>query len=184
MNAARRLVLVGYRGAGKTTVSRVVAARLQADFVDLDERIEATAGMTVREIFEQSGEAAFREMESAALQSVLADETRTTRSVLSVGGGAVLRAENRRLLREHCVCVWLEAPVDELTRRLERDGRSATLRPALTNLDPADEARRLLEQRAPLYAEVAQARVQTLGRTVEQVANEVLALISQMDMSA
>ena len=134
-------------GTGKTTVGRLVAARLGRPFVDSDDQVEARTGRTVREIFEEDGEAAFRREESEALASALeAGEP----AVVAAAGGVVLDPENRRRLRDAGLVVWLRADPGLLVRRVG----GASHRPLLAD-DPAGVLRRLADERAPLYAEVA-----------------------------
>jgi shikimate kinase len=167
------LILIGYRGCGKSSVGRLVAQRLGRLFTDTDERVERLAGRCVRDIFRIDGEAAFRRMESQVLQEVLSAE----RQVVSVGGGAVLVAANRQRMRQAGLCIWLQASAEELERRLAADPRSAELRPALTDDSPRDEIERLLAIRAPLYADTADARVKTDGRSIAQVTDALVAIL-------
>ena len=145
--SVRNVILIGYRGCGKTCVGREVAARLGWTFVDTDERIEAQ-GRSIRQIFEQEGEPFFRRLET----DVIAEVTRGTEQVIAVGGGAVLSEANRTALRAAGLCIWLTAPVAELHRRSLADPRSLATRPALTPRSGLDEIRHLLAQREPLYA--------------------------------
>ena len=169
----RNVILIGYRGAGKTNVGRAVAARLGWDFVDTDERIEA-GGRSIRQIFEQEGEPFFRQIEAA----VIADVTRGTKQVLAVGGGAVCSEPNRATLRTAGLCIWLKTPAEELHRRLLTDPRSPATRPALTPLGGLDEIRHLLKEREPLYAATAHHVVPTAGQSVEQVVEAVLSVVA------
>lgn len=173
LSLPRNLVLIGYRGSGKSSVGRTLASRLGWDFVDTDERIEAETGRTIREIFAADGQAAFRELEAAAVSAVASG----SRQVIGVGGGAVLRESNRVRLRKAGWCVWLKAPANELHRRMQDDPRNADTRPPLTGLDELTEIRRLLRQREPLYAALADHVVDTAGRSVGQVVEDVLALL-------
>lgn len=169
----RNLVLVGYRGCGKSTVGRVVAARLDWSFVDTDERIAARAGKSIRAIFAEEGEPAFRALES----TIIAEVARGAQQVVSVGGGAVLLETNRAALRAAATCIWLTAEPEELHRRITADPQTATLRPPLTDRVGVDEVRALLASRAPLYASTADHVLNTDDRTVAQVAEAVLALV-------
>ena len=168
---AENLVLLGARGCGKTVVGRLVARRFGWPFIDTDEQVEAEAGLTVRQIFERDGEAAFRILESQILAQALAG----TALVISAGGGAVLLERNRELLRANSLCVWLTAPAEELHRRLIADPRTPAQRPPLTGLSGLDEIRRILELRGPLYAELADYVIDTVGRDTVAVAALVAA---------
>ncbi len=173
---ASNLILIGYRGCGKTSIGQLVARQLQRPFVDTDELIVAAAGKSIRDIFAQDGEGAFRALESRVLAQVCAG----ARQIISVGGGAVLAPENRAILKATGLCIWLTAPADELYRRSMADPRSAQTRPALTAHAGLAEVRHLLGQRAPLYAAVADHVLDTAGRSVGQSAADLLALLARV----
>lgn len=178
--ATRNIVLVGYRGCGKTSAGRMLATRLNRPFVDTDDLIETEAGCTIREIFAEQGEPAFRTREADIIQRVCA----TPRQVISVGGGAVLSEDNRQRLGDAGVCVWLTAPADTLVARMRQDPRNAANRPALTNRDAFDEVRHLLTQREPLYAALAQHVVDTAGRSVVEVTEAILTALQAGNASS
>lgn len=161
------LVLVGAPGAGKTTVGLLVAARLGVEFLDTDHVVEERAGKPIPEIFYDEGEAAFRALETAALADTLASHP----GVLALGGGVVLRPENRAALAGHRV-VHLRVGLADAVARVGL----ARNRPVLA-ISPRATLRHLLEERAPLYAEVATDVVDTDGRDPEDVAADVAALV-------
>lgn len=161
-----RLLLVGMMGAGKTTVGRLVAARLGWDYFDSDEQVEVGTGRSVPEIFATDGEKAFRKAEAAALTAALAGESP---AVVSVAGGAVLDPANRALLERSGTVVWLRADPSTLAARVG-DGSG---RPLLGD-DPAGAIARLDEVRRPLYAEVADAVVDVDGVEPATVADRVI----------
>jgi shikimate kinase len=160
------LVLVGPPGSGKTTVGRLVAERRGTGFRDTDEDIVRAAGKPISEIFIDDGEEHFRELEVRAVRDALEQHD----GVLALGGGAVLSPTTRSRLRGHRV-VLLDVDLGSATSRigLNRD------RPVLA-LNPRATLKVLLEQRSPLYREVAGSVVQTSGRSVQQVVEQVLAL--------
>lgn len=169
----KHIYLTGFRGTGKTSVGALLARSLRRTVIDLDGVVTANAGMSISEIFQDGGEVAFRDLESDALESV----SQTENAVISLGGGAILRAGNREIIRSTGVCVWLECDAENLAQRLQRDAVTGEQRPALTDLDELQEIRELLQARHPLYLEAADHRVDTAGKTIEQVAQQVIKLL-------
>jgi shikimate kinase len=142
--------------------------------VDLDDRIESAAGMTIREIFDDGGEPLFRDWETKCLELVIAEAN----EVVALGGGAILREQNRELISGSGVCVWLDADADTLAERIFGDETTSERRPSLTKLSPVDEIRQLLQQREPLYRQASQYRVDTGGKSPEEIADEIIRLLS------
>jgi shikimate kinase len=167
---ASRIILVGYRGAGKTTVGPVLAVKLGWRFADCDDRVEETAGTTIAEIFRTEGEAGFRDRESAALEELLREE----KIVLATGGGAVLREVNRAAMKRAGFVVWLTAPAEVLYHRLSADPTTAARRPALT-AGGLDEVVQLLAVREPLYRAVANFVPDSSDRSPDELADAILA---------
>lgn len=168
----RHLFLVGYRGSGKTSVGRTLAARWNCSLIDSDEWIEREAGKSIREIFLEESESGFRDREARAVSSIGASELFT---VISLGGGAVLRPENRNVIRSNGYCVWLKAGPEQLAARIAGDQTTAERRPALTTLAAQDEIVKLLAMREPLYREVADLVVSTDDRNLDSIADEIMA---------
>ena len=156
MNPAPNLFLVGPMGAGKSTIGRALAAALELPFVDLDHEIEQRTGAAISLIFDREGEAGFRMRETTLLR----EQAACTGIVLATGGGAVLSAENRQLLRERGFVVWLGADVDTQLSRLAH----ARKRPLLATPDRRRTLQDLARTRDPLYAEVADLHLSSTGR--------------------
>ena len=152
-------------GSGKTTVGRIVADALGCVFLDLDAMVEKKAGTSVAEIFQSSGEPAFRTLEATVLADTLKRYAQGD-VVLALGGGAVLNAESRKLLREKTLCIWLDAPAEVLWERV--CGTSDT-RP----LADGDFAERLAA-RLPLYADAAEVTIDTSGLSPQDIADEII----------
>lgn len=165
------LFLVGPMGAGKSTIGRLLAARLGRRFVDMDEEIAAASGRSIPRIFQEEGEDAFRRLERDALRRLRAEGGDL---VVATGGGVVLDPANRRLLREGIV-VWLDAPPEVTAARTAGDAN----RPLLAGVDPLEKAQELDRKRRPLYAEVADHRVPGGGMGVEEVVADILAFLRQ-----
>ncbi len=169
--ARNAVFLVGFMGAGKTSVGRILGQQLNWAFEDLDDRVEQRERRTVPEIFRESGEPEFRRAEREALHSVLQEITSGAVKVVALGGGAFVEQNNAELLTAHGVpTVFLDAPVRELWRRCSKQAdHSGTQRPLLQSLD---QFSRLYEVRRQIYTK-ATLSVQTEGRTVEEIAGEV-----------
>jgi len=145
--ASRRIFLVGMMGAGKTTVGRLLAAACGLEFLDCDAELEHRTGVRIATLFEVEGEAAFREREAQLVQEL----TARPQIVLATGGGAVLRPDNRRLLRERGIVIFLDVSAAEIVRRTVHD----TSRPLLDAPDRRARIDSLLAERLPLYRETA-----------------------------
>jgi len=166
-HCATTVALVGFMGAGKTTVGEALAARLGWRFADLDGQIEAREGRTVPEIFAEDGEQRFRELECEVLQQTIAAPD-SKFLVLALGGGAFVSENVRELLRQVGIAtVWLDAPAQELFRRCEQP---EVVRPLRRNLQEFSE---LYEQRLSSYRQ-ADLRVVTSSKDISAVVDEIL----------
>lgn len=163
------IFLVGMMGAGKTTIGRSLAKILGREFVDLDQAIEARCGVPVSHIFEVEGEEGFRKRETLLLD----EYSQQPGIVLATGGGAVLAAQNRRILAERGVVVYLRASDEELYRRVAKDRN----RPLLQTANPRARVTELLTQRAPLYEEVAHVAFDTGSMPIAQAADALVQLL-------
>lgn len=169
----RRVFLIGFMGAGKTSVGQALARNLGWNFRDLDRIIESREQKTVAEVFSAVGEAGFRAAESAALRELLQGSAESDDLVVALGGGTFAQPANREMLRQaNALTVLLEAPLDELQQRCAND---ATVRPLARQQARFAE---LFEQRQPAYAQARQ-RVQTSAKSVEEVAREVAEILAK-----
>ena len=159
------IFLVGFMGAGKTTVGRILAQRLGWRYCDADKVIETVAGKPVTEIFSEHGEEYFRGLESETLR----DLSRKERQVVATGGGAVMREENMRAMKGGGVTVYLKAPVSVIWERV----RHSKTRPLLNVENPLEAATELLAKRTPFY-ESADLTVDTESLTPEEAAEEII----------
>lgn len=160
------LALIGLPGSGKSTIGKQLAKRLGWSVQDADTFVEKRAGVSIRSLFESHGESHFRDLEEGAIQELV----EATRTVLSTGGGAVLRSTNRERLRSRCHVVYLHATPEDLARRLRND----TARPLLQVQDPLARLRDLYAERDPLYRATAHFVVDTGRPTVASLVNMVL----------
>jgi shikimate kinase len=165
----RSILLIGPRGSGKSTVGKLLAKSIALPFFDADVELETRNRRTIQQIFAQSGEATFRDMEAEVLRELLAKSP----IVLATGGGAVLRDENRRLIKNAGFVVWLTGTVDTLWQRIGSDPVTALRRPNLGVGGPTEIAM-LLQQRESLYRECANLTLATDGREPAEITSEIL----------
>lgn len=159
-----RVVLIGPPGSGKSTVGRLLSARLGAAFRDTDADVEATTGKPVADIFVEDGEERFRELEAEAVRQGLAGHD----GVLALGGGAILAEATQELLAGHSV-VYLQVGLADAVQRVGL----AQARPLLV-LSPRSRLKALMEERRPIYERLASMTVVTDGRTPEEIADEIV----------
>ena len=161
------IVLIGYRGTGKSAVGALVAERLQMRYVGMDQSIVDQAGMSIPEIVEKHGWPAFRDLESAAARELAGlDHT-----VIDTGGGIVERPENIEVLRASACIIWLKASVETIVSRIE----GGTQRPSLTGGKTfTEEVAEVLGRRTPMYQRAAQHEIDTDQLTAEHVADRVV----------
>lgn len=168
------ITLIGYRGCGKSSVAGPLAKRLGWRWIDADTEIERRAGKTIRDIFTQDGEPAFRQIE----HDVMADLLSENQLVLAAGGGAVLNDDTRRRAREAGPVVWLKASVETLAGRITADESTAARRPNLTAKTVTEEIAEVLAQREPIYDECATLTVDTGSHTPDEIVEVILASLS------
>jgi shikimate kinase len=159
------LALIGFMGAGKSSVGRLVANTLHFTFLDTDDVIEARAGKSIADIFAQQGEPAFRQLECGLVEEL----TRRDRTVISTGGGLPINPANLASLKTHALVVCLWASAENIFERV----RDQTHRPLLNNPDPLGKIRSLLAVREPFYHQ-ADVLVNTEMRSIKEVAHQVI----------
>jgi shikimate kinase len=170
--APRAIILIGFMGAGKSSVGRALAAELGWEFEDLDERIERRERRTIREIFRDAGEAEFRKSEHAVLKEALGDLQSGTKRIMALGGGAFVQELNAALIKSSGIpTAFLDGSVEVLWERcLRQSAQRGVERPLMGN---ERNFRTLYERRRPHYLK-ASLRQETGGKDVEQIAAEIV----------
>ena len=166
----KNIVLLGFMGTGKTAVGKILAQKLSLKFVDLDNLIEEEMGMSISDIFFNFGEPYFRDLEKEIVRRISFKKN----LVIATGGGVVLDDENMENLRRHGILITLMASVEEIYRRISQTKN----RPLLDVPYPEKTIKEMLELRRPRY-ELADFTVNTSGRSVEDVAEEILRKINE-----
>lgn len=163
----KNLILIGFMGAGKTTVGKALAKETGMQFVDTDERIEREQGKKISDIFSEYGEAYFRDLETKLLEDM---QTDTTQSIISVGGGMPIRRENQELLRKlGCVC-YLCASKETILTRVNNDGS----RPMLNGENLEKKVEALMQSREKIYQQAAHLEIPTDAHSVSEVVQMIL----------
>ena len=164
------LILIGYRATGKTTLARLLSERLGWEWIDADDQIERRAGKSIKQIFDDDGQRAFRDLEA----EVIADLCRRGRLILAVGGGAPMRQQSRHVMHQSGKIVWLEAEPQTILARMSADASTPARRPNLTEKGPLEEIIELLAEREPVYRELAHLVVDTEGKSPDELATEIV----------
>ena len=168
MLSMQNLILIGPMGAGKTTVGRKLARLTERRFVDADHEIERRAGVDIPYIFEREGEAGFRLRERQVIQELCADHDNYPQGlVLATGGGAVLDADSRRLMRENGTVIYLQARAETLYQRTKQSGH----RPLLQVANPLAKIEEILAAREALYIETAHLCINTEAMPLKHLAH-------------
>ena len=169
------IVLIGYRGSGKTTVGKRLADRLWQPFVDTDDLVVKKAGKSIRDIFDQDGEAKFRDLEAEAVRQVCLLEEH----VIGFGGGALQREENRKVLKDSGhKPIYLRCEPEELWKRIQADPQTAASRPSLTPVGGGlDEIRTVLAEREPVYRAAMWAELEVTNLSPQETVVRVVKLL-------
>lgn len=170
----RHIILIGFMGAGKTTIGKKLARKLDLEFIDTDDRIEAQTGRKISDIFAEDGEAYFRGLETETLRQLSQQERRC---VIAVGGGLPMQPQNRPLLKELGTVVFLEAEIETLEQRLKND----RVRPKLQGGNLRERIVSLMEERREVYQETADAFVSTDNRSYGSILSEIIKKTSDVD---
>ena len=172
-NQPSYVFLVGMPGSGKSTIGKALAKALNRSFIDLDQAIEERCGVAIPVIFEIEGEAGFRKRESKVLQEVADDQSN---AVVSTGGGTILAQQNREIMRQRGVVIYLKATLDELLRRTSRDRH----RPLLNTDDPKARLQALFDERGALYEAMADVIIETATASVAVSVQQLVSKLKQL----
>ena len=164
-----KVILIGYRAAGKTTVGKLLAVLLKVTFYDADSVVEEIVNAPVKNIIAHHGWDFFRQKETEAIQLLSGKGD----CVIATGGGAILSAENVKLLKKIGVIVWLNAPIKDIINRLNEDAQNDAMRPQFTTDDLAQETVDIFTERLPLYKKAADFITDTAGKSAPQIAEKI-----------
>jgi shikimate kinase len=163
------IILIGYRGTGKTVVGERLAEKLRLPFCDTDACIEEATGRTIQEMVEESGWVYFREREREIVRELRVMQ----RSIIATGGGAVMDKENADILKKHGVLIWLSADVGTIVERIQSDAKSRERRPSLSHDDIFMETADVLNKRIPVYSRLADLSINTAGKKVDDIVDVI-----------
>ena len=164
------IVLIGYRCSGKTGVGKILACRLEKDFVDTDALIEKRAGCSIETMVSKTGWDHFRMIEKEMIERA----SRKGNLIIATGGGVVMDEENVKNLKRNGRIVWLKGDPDILKQRMEKAQRKGHIRPSLTGANVSEEIRHMLHLRTPLYEQAASHVVDTSALNIEEVAASIM----------
>ena len=169
------LVLIGYRGSGKSAVGRRLAVRLKMKFVDTDDLLEERQGIPIADIVKSRGWGHFRKLENNVIEGISTKD----HLIIAPGGGAVLDTDNVKALRRNGTIIWLKANRETLLKRLNQDPGTNARRPTLTGRGTLEELQEVMSLREPLYEKASQIQIDTSTLDVEAVVERILAMIDE-----
>ena len=169
MEVNKNIFLIGFMGCGKSTIARQLAQKLSSDIVEMDEAIEAEAGMSINEIFEVYGETYFRDLESQLIERI----TLSGGAIVSCGGGAILHQKNVDTMRKNGQIIYLSATPETIYERV----RFSTNRPLLNGNMNVDYITSLMEKRLPLYKSAADKTIFVDMKNIEEITKEIISIL-------
>jgi shikimate kinase len=169
------IILIGYRCTGKTSVGKRISERLRIPFYDTDELVKKHTGKTIREIVEEKGWESFRKEEKAVIRGL----SPSADAVIAAGGGAVVDAGNREALKRNGLFLWLTADVHTIVGRMKNDRVAVEQRPPLSGGSLERETLELLQERRPIYRQLADFTIDTSGKEIEAIVDEICNLLAR-----
>ncbi len=163
------VILIGFMGSGKSSVGKVLANKLQRNFIDMDDEIEIGEAKSINDIFDEYGEERFRELETSYLEKLFTKKNK----VISTGGGVVLKEENVDILKKIGTVIFLHTPYEALLNNLQGD----LTRPLLQRADSKEVIKNLLEKREPIYFHAASMIIQTKDKSINDITDEIIKLL-------
>ena len=165
-----KVILIGFRGAGKTTVGKLLAERLNLPFLDLDDEVQRRVDLSIKEMVERYGWSYFREMERKVLEDLIEKEG----CVVALGGGSVLHEDLMEKLRNRAFIIYLKISSVSAVEKITKDSKSEQTRPSLSNLSLFEEVERVLRERSPLYKKYADIIIESDGKDLNTLLKEIL----------
>ncbi len=170
MGREDKIILIGYRCTGKTSIGKRLAGRLALPFLDTDHLVEKKAGKSIRELVAEGGWAAFRKQEQEAIMTL----TSLGKSVIATGGGSVMEGENAAILKEEGMLIWCRADAETIQQRMLADGATSDGRPPLSPHDLKREIEETLAERLPVYRGLADFTLDTGKTGIEESVEQIL----------
>jgi len=167
------LILIGYRGSGKSAVGRRLADRLKMKFLDTDDLIEERQGVPINDIVKSHGWGHFRKLEATIIKEI----SNGDHLIIAPGGGAVLDTDNVRALRKNGIIIWLKADRETLLERMNEDPGTNRQRPTLTGKGTSEELKEVMSLREPIYERVSEIQIDTSTLDVEAVVGNILTVL-------
>jgi len=171
------IVLIGYRGSGKSTVGSKLAARLKRRFVDTDDLIEERKGTPISDIVKSHGWDHFRKIEKAIVEEI----SKGNNLVIAPGGGAVLDADNVKALKQNGCIIWLKADQQTLLKRIQKDHASSSRRPTLTGKGTLEEIEETISQREPFYEKASEIQIDTSMLVTDEIVESILTVLRKKE---